>query len=395
MSDMERWWKDDSIILNLRDNPGETAKPEQTCVGEVPLNSSEPAKPPEPGPAGKKDEPEHAKTTGPAGSAVAAKPAPAEPAAKQKGQNVKGTAAPVTEQKAARSAKPRSGGLWAAVVILALALGAVTWYGDLALRQNNVSLTQLPGLQRLATGLKGRMDATEAKLLDLTDRWESVQNRVADLDHKLGSGLQRARRQTQELVAEAQGRMESEMARNDQAVNGRLAGLESTEQDQVKRLAAIQNQVSDLGQEMAAGHEQSERDLAGVRQQVDQNGSDLSALNQKLERRKVDFEASKDSAQELESGISLTVTKTNVGYQRFEGYLTLASESRTLWLRDVGAQQSVVFFARESSQPYDLVVTAVSANGVVGYLMLPAGGGQAEGTTRQGTADGSDSTAGF
>jgi len=67
-----------------------------------------------------------------------------------------------------------------------------------------------------------------------------------------------------------------------------------------------------------------------------------------------------------------------VSYQRFAGYLSLTDEGRTLWLPNAGAQEAVNFYSKRSSRPYDLVATTVSKHGIVGYLLLPAGGSPGE-----------------
>jgi peptidoglycan hydrolase CwlO-like protein len=417
MSDIERWWRNDSSIFHLRDVPprSETGTPEvkkeetspgktqPTSVGEIPLNNSQPARPlleDEPVDVEARRAPASGTETRPAqppktiAAASAAAPASNQPVARppmaRKADET--LAAPIHREPPKEPRARRSGGLWAAVVILALALAAVTGYGALVLRRNNISIAQLPGMNRLITGLNGRMDATETKLRDLTSNWGNVQNHVAALDRKLGSNLQLARRQAQDLVDQAQTRIEAEVGRNNQRVDARLSRLESGQQDDQKRLAELGNQVGGARQEIGASRDETQRDMASLRQEVDHNGNDIRALGQKIERQKVTFEATKNKPQELVPGISMTVTKTNVNYQRFEGYLTLAADSRTIWLPDTGAQQSVVFVPRQSSRPYDLVVTAVRPDGVVGYLMLPAsedhGQGAAGGAGAAATAPG-------
>ena len=104
---------------------------------------------------------------------------------------------------------------------------------------------------------------------------------------------------------------------------------------------------------------------------VGQSRSDLQGLAQKVERQRVGFEVAKNRQQELVPGISLTVTRTDPQYQRFEGYLELVEDSRTLWLSKVAAQQAVPFYLKQGGQPYDLVVENVRRDGVVGYLLVP------------------------
>ncbi len=274
-----------------------------------------------------------------------------------------------------KQAPKRTSGLWAAVVLLALALAGVSAYGYLTMHQNGMALSQLPGIQQLVGTLQGRMDATEGKLRDLTANWASVSEQVAALNSKMRSSLQNARKHTEELIMQEQERIEAEMAKRDQAINARLAQVESEQQAQNERLAQVQDwiqkNVDGVRQEVATEREDRGRDLKALRQDVDQNRGDLQGLTQKVDRQRVDFELAKNKQQDLVPGISLTVTRTDARYQRFEGYLELIEDSRTVWLSKVAAQQAVPFYLKRGGQPYDLVVTTVTRDGVVGYLLVP------------------------
>ena len=88
----------------------------------------------------------------------------------------------------------------------------------------------------------------------------------------------------------------------------------------------------------------------------------------------VDLELAEDRTQELAPGISLRVTSADVSYQRVKGWLWLLSDRRTLWVRDLQAQQALIFYLRGSDVPHELVITQVTKGGVAGYLLLPANG---------------------
>ena len=274
--------------------------------------------------------------------------------------------------------------VWMALVlVLAFALVAVTGYSYFALRKNNLSLSSLsrwPSTERLVTMLGGRMDSTEARLRGLTSNWDSLADRVAKLDHKLSSNLAGARQQTQQHIAQAEVRMRAEIDTRTQGMDARLARVESDQTAERARLAQMQDQlqteVTGLRQEVASNRDETGRDLAGLHGQVNQSHSDLRTLAQGFDRRRVNFELVKNSAVELAPGVSLTVLKTDVSYQRFEGYLSLTFEGRTLWLPNMGAQEAVDFYSKQAKRPYDLVVTTVNKRGVAGYLLLPAGESQ-------------------
>ena len=269
---------------------------------------------------------------------------------------------------------------WFSVIVLALALIGLTGYGYLVLQRNNIALSQLPGIQRVVTALAGRMDATEAKMRDLTANWNGLDARVAKLDRKVSSSLLAARRQTEGLITQAEGRLRAEIDTRTQVIDARVTRVESGQAEDRARVAQMQDQlqkeVGNLREQVADHRDETGRDLASLHQQANQSQRDLNTLAQQMNRQRVNFEAAKNSPVELVPGVSLTVVKTNVSYQRFNGYLTLTEDARTLWLPNVGVQQSVAFYSKQASHPYDLVVTGVNKNGVVGYLMLPAGGSQ-------------------
>jgi hypothetical protein len=275
--------------------------------------------------------------------------------------------------------------LWSAVSVLSLALICVMGYVYLALRQNNISLLQLPGPQPVLAALGGRMNSAEASLRGLAANWNGISERVDKLDHKISSTLAVARHQTQERIAQAEGHMRAEMDKQARMTDARLARVESDQAEQTARLAQVQDQlqkqtqlqteVAGLRQEMAGQQSTTGQNLASLRDQVSRSRSGLDALAHELDRQRVDFEAGKNSTVELAPGVSLTVIRTDVSYQRFAGYVSLTTEGRTLWLPNGGAHESVDFYSKRANRPYDLVVTTVSKRGVVGYLLLPAGGG--------------------
>ena len=320
-----------------------------------------------------------------------ARSAELEPAAQlgQSGHNgggSSGTSVASQDRERLRREAPRpsggggGAGLWVAILLLGIALVGVSGYGYLALRKNNVSLSQLPGLAQLVSTLGGRMDSTEAQLRDLTANWTGLAARVTALDRKVTASLSKSHQQTLALVAEAEGRMRAEMDNRTQVLDTRLTRVESNQVEDKARLAQVEDRMQrevaglrqDLRQEMAGSQAATGRDLASLHQQVDQGQSDVHALTQQITRQRVNFEATRNSTVELAPGVSLTVLKTNVSYQRFEGYVSLTNEGRTLWLGNAGLRQATSFYCEQAARPYDLVVTGVNRNGVVGYLLVPA-----------------------
>lgn len=274
-----------------------------------------------------------------------------------------------------RNAPPKrgNGGLWAVVVLLALALAGVSAYSYTAFRKNNLSLSQLPGMQSLVNGLGQRLNSTEAEVRGLAANWQGVSNQVAALDRKVGSSLVETRRGTERLVAQAENRMDARLNQRDQAIESRLARVESGQAAEHQRLAQLRTEMGGVEQEAAAESQDTGRQLSALNDRANQNASQVSELSRSLQREKVTFEAAQQNPSELAPGVSLVVTKTDTAYQRFNGYLALTDTGRTVWLRDVAAREAVTFYAADNGHPYDLVATTIKSGGIAGYLLMPAG----------------------
>jgi len=279
--------------------------------------------------------------------------------------------------RAQLSSRRSSRGLWFAVMILVLAVVGASTYLYLALRNNNIRLSQVPELLQSITTLGGRMDSTQAKLRDLTASWNGLTNQMAELDRKVDSSLRATRNQTRELVGQAAGRLQAELDQQGQVVDARLNNVESMQSQDRAQLAQLNDQlraqVASLREQLTAAQENTGRDLASLQGQVSEGQGNLHALAQQLHREKVTFEIVKDSPAELVPGVTLTVLKTDASYQRFRGYISLTNEGKTLWLNNLSAKEAVDLYAQQYSHPYSLIVTAVRKDGVVGYLLLPAG----------------------
>ncbi len=279
--------------------------------------------------------------------------------------------------RAQLSSRRSNGGLWLALMILVLALVGASAYFYLSLRNNNISLSDVARMFQSINTLGGRMGAGEAKLRDLAANWDAMANHLAELDRKVDSSLRATRNQTRELVGQAAGRLQAELDQQGQVVDARLNNVESMQSQDRAQLALLNDQlraqVASLREQLTATQENTGRDLAGLQGQVTNNQGSLQTLVQQLHRDKVTFEIVKNNPIELAPGVTLTVLKTDVAYQRFRGYVSLTNEGKTLWLNNLSAKESVDLFPQDSNHPYSLVVTAVNDDGVVGYLLLPAG----------------------
>jgi len=275
---------------------------------------------------------------------------------------------------------PRGSGfsvLLCAVVGIALGLLGGVAYSHFTWRGRGSEASQMSELLHSLGTVGRRVEAAEVKLQDLTAKFGQLSDRLTALDQRADSTLQSARRQTQGLVAQAETRWQKDMSRRDQIADSRLSHVEQNQNADHARLAELNNQlekeVATLRGDLAATQQGANRGLASLHDQVSRNEDGLQNLGKQLHRERMTFEVAKNSSTELAPGISLTILKTDPGYQRFRGYVSLTADGRTLWLENLGAHKSLDIYPRDTLHPYSLIITRVDPHGVAGYLLLPAG----------------------
>jgi chaperonin cofactor prefoldin len=265
----------------------------------------------------------------------------------------------------------RSMAVWMVVVALVVALGASAYYGYFSLKKHNIQISQLFGSQAALNALGQRADAAEGKLRELTGGWESLGQRVTNLEgleSKVAGNLKQTRKYAEALTQQLHQQLSAELEARSSGLDARIHEVESEQMAQRSQMERVQ---AELKQDVASVREETGRELSGVHQQGETNARDLSALSQRLDRERVDFELAKGQTQEVVPGVTLRISGTNPMYQRYRGSLWLLQDRRTLWLRDQSVHQPVRFFHKETGEPYELVVTDVTKKFVIGYLLVP------------------------
>jgi sortase A len=87
--------------------------------------------------------------------------------------------------------------------------------------------------------------------------------------------------------------------------------------------------------------------------------------------KRVTFEVSKGHSLQVSPGISLGLTGIGLSHLRVNGWIWLVPDRRTIWLRDQGTQDPVVFYGYRDGKRRELVITRVTTNSVIGYVMVP------------------------
>ena len=275
---------------------------------------------------------------------------------------------------------------WIAITLVLATIIGLGWYFYPSLSQVPAMMAQLPGLQKSFGEMGSRVTATEAKLQDWLAGQHELQQRVADLQKQTESRFRYARKQAGELRAELYKRIHGGVLAQTQVLEDKVAKLEArSESDQAlieklqTDLAALRQETEKQAAQLDGVHNQIEQDganrdrqFASLHDQVGRESRDVQDLSNKLAVKRVDFEVTRNHSQDLGDGISLGITGTDVSHRRVTGWMWVMPDRRTVWLRDQGAQQPVVFYGVHDGKRKELVITNVTRDSITGYLLLPA-----------------------
>jgi hypothetical protein len=283
--------------------------------------------------------------------------------------------------------RPSVGSLWMALVFLLLALAGVSFYGYRTLQAGNIQLSQIPEMQNSMTAVKGRVDAVEENLQSLASNWRSLSEQIAQVEKAAKSNYQSARQYSKTLNTVLEQRIEDRLDGRDYIVDSRLDKLDAAQEADLVQINQLRKDLTDARQEIVALRQETNSDLALLHRQASGNDEQLGAIARRLEPERVNFEVSKNQVTSIVPDISVNLMATDVAYQRFTGWVYYLPDRRFLWVHDHGVQQPVVFYGRDNSQQYQVVITSVQNASAAGYLLLPGESNSAS-RTIAGTAGG-------
>jgi hypothetical protein len=273
-----------------------------------------------------------------------------------------------------------------AVVMVLFAVGAVAWYAYPSVKRYQAQFAQFTGTQKMVDGISDRVKQTDAKVEAWASDQQGVRDEIAKVRATTRAQLNAAVKHAEEASSQVYNRIQAQIDERFQGLQTRIGRMEATSATDQARIEELRNEADQARRDLA----RQTADLAALRQQVDQTNSvqqrqlaavqateenarhDVDAIQQKLSVRRVDFETTRNHSRELADGISLNVTGTDPARRTLSGWISVQPDHRTIWLRSQNTQQPVIFYGSQDGAKRELVITNVTRNSVVGYLLLPA-----------------------
>jgi len=284
----------------------------------------------------------------------------------------------------------------AIVVLIVAGLIGFSWYGYSSLKDYGPLLTQVPGLQKLASTMNDRLTSMVGKVSYWVNDQTSLTERMAKIETTVGSNLRTARSQAESLANQVGQRIREEVGQNLERLQSRVLNMESSQRENLDHVSQLQSEIGNLHQEIASLQQQNAERLSDLRQatqsdvdaissrmttmnnqvttmnnQVIAHANRLVAVSNQIDRERVVFEVSMDKTQQVAPGIFVTLKHADVAFQKVDGWMQLADEGRILWIRGLGLQQALTFVTRADDRTHELVFTRVDPTGATGYVLLP------------------------
>lgn len=279
--------------------------------------------------------------------------------------------------------------LTAFLILLALIVTGAVWYAYPTLKRHDVTLSQIPesltDVRKNVFDLGEQAKTTAAKVDEWGSRQEELRSQLNKARGDLMARVDSARKQASDTSAALIQRARSDFANQVDSIKTQLAKLETSSAGDREQIARLQEELTQVRSQM----EKQGRELASVQGQVTQHAAssdqqfaavkttqqkdrhDFDQYADKFAVKRVDFEVAKNHQTTVAPGISVQVNSTDVSYQRLNGSV-LASDGRTVWLRQLKVQEPVFLTSFADGRTRELVITRVNKDGAVGYVLMPA-----------------------
>jgi hypothetical protein len=278
------------------------------------------------------------------------------------------------------------------LIALVVTLAGLTFYGYPILTQHSLFLTGLAGVKPAVDTLTDKMKGDDTLLADLQTSQQDLRSQMQKISGELRSRVNAAGRQTGDSTAAMVRGITAGISEGLTALRSRVSNLETGRETDQSSIAGLQQELTEVRGQLEA----QSRELLATQKQIDESAakaerqlaslnddqqrtrsdqrrdrSDVDRIANSLAMERVGFEVSKGHSQELAPGISLGLTKTDVLYHRADGWMWVMPDRRTIWLRRQSAQEPLTFYGLSDGRKRELVITQVTRNSVVGYLLVP------------------------
>ena len=260
--------------------------------------------------------------------------------------------------------------------------GSVSWPTSCfrTRRKSNKLHANLAESQSELEGVSSQLETSGKEIVELRGGLTRSQSQLKSQGRQLkqygelykGVKSEQQQQQTRELRAMA---LEKAARSWVDSLESETAGIKEDLQTVDKQVSQANSAISNLRQmtaENRSGVTANRDGLATVRQTAEGTAQELSRFQQSLERDYYNFEVPKKAGGFIKVfDVTLRLRKTDVKKQRYELDIYLAQ--KLIKKKDQYINEPIFFYQEGLKKPYEVVVTKVNKEYVVGYLSVPKG----------------------
>jgi hypothetical protein len=273
------------------------------------------------------------------------------------------------------------------LAVLFLTLAVTSWSAYPALREGQKAAVGMLGLQTTANTLGDHVNAIEAKVNAVTGGMPALTKRMDQLQAGMKTTLQTARSQAQTVATQMTEKLRADINVSIQAIQSRLAGMESNQREASEHVAQLEDQIAGLKRELASMREETSTSaermkklqedqqaqtsaVSGLDQRMTSSQSTISSLSARMERKRVGFELQGRKKEEIVPGVFLTIKRADTGKKEVDATLDFPAGTRVMSIYRQAIQSPAVFYLSDD-KPIELVFTDVAKNRTSGYVLMP------------------------
>lgn len=264
-----------------------------------------------------------------------------------------------------------------ALAVLALAAAGLIGYAFYEMHNRYAALNEV-----LAEN-QNRLQHVSQDLMQSHERIEVLHTGLSESDRKLqaqGSELNRYRtlyaglqseqvQQTRELQALSVQKADQSAVEN---LRGETLQLKGETSELKEQLSGARQDVSELratAVEHGSEIQQTRASLTSLEETVEANTGAIADVRRSLEREYYNFELYRGAGYMKVFDVALRLTGTSIEMRQFD--LDMLTDGKIIRKRKHAINEPILFYVQDQKKPYEIVVTGIEKNFVVGYLSIP------------------------
>jgi hypothetical protein len=261
-------------------------------------------------------------------------------------------------------------------VVFAIAMAALAYFLYQAQERIELMAAELGESKNELSVVSSQLEDSRTRISDLSEGLDESRKDLSTQSRELGryrnlyTGLKSEQeqhlRELQALNIEKADVTEVNSLKQETSVLGTeiaeaKAGLQELGDESARNRSSIDQNKQNL--------ELTQASLAQIEKVANQNTDEINAVKRSLEREYYNFELKEKSGYMKVFSVALSLKDADLRKQQFDLYLL--ADGKVLRKKDQSINEPIAFYANGQKKPFEVVVTRIDENMVVGYLSVP------------------------